>query len=217
MAELGGGRQAKRPIRVVAVDDHPTYAHGLRTLLPAFGGDIEVVAVAVDVDEAIDAVENTLPDVVLMDVRIPGGGGVEALRRIRRASTNVYVIMLTVSSEPRDVHEAMKAGASGYLTKDVAADELTAAIRTVKTGEVVLSPSVVGQLMDDPSTHLGPLTEIEVELLRLLATGLEQAEIAKKLAVSPSTLKRQLHDIQAKLAVDNRMQAVVAAAKKGLV
>lgn len=203
-------------IRVVSVDDQSTYAHGLQALLPALAPDIEVVGVATDAISGIDLVGRVLPDVVLLDIRMPGVDGTEAARKIRELYRDVKIVMLTVSDDPRDVHAAMTAGACGYLAKAMDPDQLVAAIRAVAAGEVVLSSFAASVSFADIA-EVEPLTDAQIHILRLMGRGCDHAELARELAVSQSTLKRMIHDVQRKLGVENRIQAIVVAAKRGLI
>jgi DNA-binding NarL/FixJ family response regulator len=206
-----------RRVRIVAVDDHPTYVRGLKVLLETLAEDIEVAGIATSPQEGLDQVAEHRPDIVLMDVRMPGSEGCETARKIRQLFPEVKVVMLTVSDDPRDVYDTMEAGVRGYLSKLAEPEELIAALRSVHAGEVVLAPFAARLSFEDASRRLIPLTDAELHTLKLSARGLENAQIAKELAVSESTLKRMFREIQRKLGVDNRIQAVVVAAKKGLV
>ncbi|MFN2611489.1 MAG: response regulator [Actinomycetota bacterium] len=202
-------------IRVVVVDDHPSYAQGLEMLLRSVVDDIEVVAIAKDHKSAIDAVRTHLPDVVLMDIRMPGADGIEITKQIRESFPVVKVVMLTASEDDQDVFDAMSLGASGYLPKQIEVEELVAAIRSISAGQVVISPQVAGKLLGQTTGEAVPLTESERELLRLVAEGHDNAKIAEVMSVSESTLKRNLRNILEKLHLHNRIQAAVYAAKKG--
>ena len=199
--------------RVVVVDDHPSYAHGLASLLKVLGG-IDVVAITHDAEMGVEYAAEHRPDVVLMDIRLPEGSGIEATRRIRATCPEVKVAILTASHEPSDVTDAMTAGAVGYLLKQSDAGQLVAGIKAVAAGQTVVEPT----LSPNPSSDEGDtrLTEMEVRLLRLLSRGLELANVASQLNISQSTVKRQIVQIQKKLGVGNRIQAVVAAARRGL-
>ncbi len=203
-----------RPPRVLIVDDHPSYAQGLATLLTALG-DMQVISIAHDADDALEATEVHRPDVVLMDIRLPERSGIEATRKIRALFPEVKVIVLTASSEPSDVQDAMRAGACGYLLKQSDAGRLVVGINAVHAGETVIESSLMNAMVE-PGPGMGPLDDSEVHLLKLLAKGLELSTIAREVSVSESTVKRQIAQIQRKLGVDNRIQAVVAAAKRGL-
>lgn len=202
-------------IRVVVVDDHPSYAKGLQMLIKTIAQDIEVVAIANNLREALKQIEEHLPDLVLMDIRMPDGDGIEATKLIRSQFPVVKVVMLTVSEEDQDVYDAMRLGASGYLPKQIEVEELISAIRSIHGGQVVISPSVAGKLLHQESGARDPLTEAERELLRLVAEGQDNAAIAETLAISESTLKRNMRNILEKLQLHNRVQAAVYAAKKG--
>jgi len=203
-------------IRVVAVDDQPTYAYGLKTLLTALADDIDVVGIATDGADAVDVVGDRLPDVVLMDIRMPTVEGVEAARKIHQLFPSVKIVMLTVSEDPRDVHASLTAGVMGYLSKEVEPEQLIAAIRAVQAGEVVLSPFAASVSFVD-AAQTAPLTDAEVHILKLMSRGCEHASIAGDLAVSDSTLKRMMHQLHRKLGVSNRLEAVFVAAKRGLI
>jgi len=215
-ARVGMDTSSAKRIRVVAVDDQPTYAFGLKTLLTALADDIEVVGVATNGAEGIDVVGDELPDLVLMDIRMPTLEGVEAARKIHQLFPGVKIIMLTVSEDPRDVHASLMAGVMGYLSKDVEPEQLIAAIRAVRGGEIVLCPFAASVSFLD-AAQVAPLTDAEIHILKLMARGCEHATIAGDLAVSDSTLKRMMHDVHRKLGVSNRLEAVFVAAKRGLI
>lgn len=206
----------ERRIRVVTVDDHPTYAHGLKTLLTALADDIDVVGVATSGSEGVRLVGDVMPDIALLDVRMPGAEGIETAHKILDLFPAVRIIMLTVSEDPRDVNATLCAGVMGYLSKDIEPEQLIAAIRAVHAGEVVLSPFAASVSFADPE-QTTPLTDAEIYVLKLMARGCEQAVIAREIAVSDSTLKRMMHDIHRKLGVANRIQAIVVATKRGII
>lgn len=212
----GGGDDPAPPeaTRVIVVDDHPSYAHGLATLLSALGS-IDVVAIAHDADVALEITSQHQPDVVLMGIRLPERSGIEATRQIRANCPDVKVAILTASNKPSDVTEAMRAGACGYLLKQSDAGQLVAGIKAIAAGETVVESSLVSTFLDPPEGG-GTLSEGEVRLVKLLSEGLELATIARLLNVSESTVKRQIVRVQRKLGAGNRIQAVVAAAKRGL-
>lgn len=178
--------------------------------------DIEVVATARNQNEALSAVERHLPDLALVDIHLPGANGIEVVRRIRHSFPVVRVAMLTVSEEDKYVVEAMRLGASGFLLKDMEIEEIVSAIRAIHGGQVVVSPSVADKLLSSPSED-DPLTDSDCQLLRLIADGLENGEIASIMSISESTLKRSLRNILEKLHVQTRIQAAVYAARKGLI
>ncbi len=203
-----------RSPRLLLVDDHPSYAQGLATLLKALG-NLEVVAIAHDAEDAVSQTEEYRPDLVLMDIRLPERSGIDATRKIRALFPHVKVVILSASAEPSDVQEAMKAGACGYLLKQSDAGRLAAAIQAVHAGETVVDQSLMSGLFD-AAPGSAALDDSELHLLKLLSRGLELSTLAREICVSESTVKRQIAQIQKKLGVDNRIQAVVAAAKRGL-
>ena len=211
------------PLRVVIADDQALMRAGFRMLLEA-QGDIEVVAEAADGAEAVAAVERTGPDVVLMDIRMPVMDGVEATRRLpgRR------VVILTTFHLDEYVVDALRAGASGFLLKDAPPEELVRAVRTAAAGNALLSPVVTRRLLDRVIARLPEretptpavldgLTDREMEVLRLVAEGLSNAEIAARLVVSEATVKTHVSHVLAKLELRDRVQAVVLAYDVGLV
>ncbi len=213
LRHMGGAPQGP-PIRVLIVDDHPSYAQGMASLLSALGG-MEVVALAHSADAALAQTAAHLPDVVVMDIRLPERSGIEVTRKIRSEFPSVKVVALSASSEKEDVKGAMQAGASGYLLKQSDAGELAAGIKAVHGGQTVVEPSLVPILLSaDDGDDL--MSDHEIYLLKLLSRGWELSRIAKEMHVSESTIKRQVVQIQDKLGVSNRIQAVVAAATRGL-
>jgi DNA-binding NarL/FixJ family response regulator len=202
-------------IRLVVVDDHPSYAHGLEMLLKSIAGDIEVVGVATDHDAALEMIGSQLPDIVLMDIRMPGSDGLVTTAQVRDMFPVVKVVMLTASEEDEDIFEAMRLGASGYLPKNIEVEELVSAVRAINRGQVVISPTVAGKFLNLEHSEATPLLDSERELLKLIAEGYENTEIAARLSFSESTVKRHLRNILEKLQLHNRVQAAVYAAKKG--
>ncbi|MDQ7028926.1 MAG: LuxR family transcriptional regulator [Ardenticatenia bacterium] len=211
-------------IRVFLADDHRLFRQGVASLLED-APDIEVVGEADDGLMAVHCVCELVPDVVLMDVHMPGINGTEATRVILRKCPRVRVLMLTVSEQDEDLFEAVRAGAHGYLLKNVDADELVAAIRQVHRGEAVLSPSMTARLMSGfreaerrpPANDVLPLTERELDILHLLAQGATNREIARALVLSEHTVKTHVHHILEKLGAENRAQAVAQAVHLGLI
>jgi len=203
-------------ITVVVVDDHPSYSKGLAMLLAATDEDIEVVATATDHDEAISAVGTHLPDLVLVDIHMPGTNGIEITKKIRHMFPVVRVAMLTVSEIEAHVVEALRCGASGFLLKDMEVEELASTIHAIHDGQVVVSPSIAGKLLATPPEG-DPLSDSDCQLLKLVAEGLENGEIARIMSMSESTLKRSLRNILEKLQVHTRIEAAVYAAKRGLI
>ncbi len=206
MAQPGPG--GEEPIRVVISDDHDLFRRGLRMVLEA-EDDIAVVAEAADGHEAVARVEELAPDVVLMDVRMPRMGGIEATRLIRQLFPITRIIVLTVSDEEDDLLGAVKAGANGYLLKEVSIEEVADAVRKVYAGESLLSPPLASKLIaeftgppkavDDPMTSAARLTEREVSVLKLVALGHDNAQIAGQLAISESTVRNHVANILTKL------------------
>lgn len=205
----------ERTIKVVIVDDHPSYAKGLEMLLRTFAPDVQVVGLAGDSKVALEQIGSHLPDIVLMDIKMPDGDGIEVTKQVREMYPVVKVVMLTVSEDDQDVYDAMRLGASGYLPKQIEVEELIGAIRSIHGGQVVISPLVAGKLLGQSNEDVIPLTDADRDLLRLVAEGHDNARIAEILAVSESTLKRNLRNILEKLQLHNRIQAAVYAAKKG--
>jgi DNA-binding NarL/FixJ family response regulator len=210
--------------RVVIADDQRLVREGLRTMLSLLDG-VEVVAVAADGDEAVRAVAAHDPDVVLMDLRMPRCDGVTATRRIRAEYPHTQVVVLTTFAEDAEVLAALRAGARGYLTKDAGADEVARAIVRVAEGSADLAPEVQRRLLDLMPAAASPLdgpppdglTDRELDVLRLIATGLSNAEIAAELVVSEATVKTHVNHLFAKTGVRDRAQAVAYAYRHGLV
>jgi len=214
------------PLRVVVADDQALVRTGFRMILTADG--IDVVAEATNGAEAVDAVRRTLPDVVLMDIRMPEMDGLEATRRILTgASSEPRLIILTTFDLDHYVYAALSAGASGFLLKDVTPEHLVAAVRMVRSGDALLAPAITRRLVerfagrsaDTAAIHrdLSALTPRELEVLRLLAQGLSNAELAAHLHLSEATVKTHVARILAKLGLRDRVQAVVVAYETGLV
>jgi DNA-binding NarL/FixJ family response regulator len=204
------------PIRVLIVDDHPVVRGGLRGILAGERG-FEVVGEAQDGAEAIARTVELGPDVVLMDLRMPVMGGVEAIARLRGTAPNVRVLVLTTYDADHDVLPAIEAGATGYLLKDAPREELVRAVRAAFRGEPVLSPSVAGRLMGrmrQPPREA--LSQRELEVLRLVAGGAANREAAALLFVSEATIKTHLLHIYDKLGVRDRAAAVGEAYRRRL-
>ena len=214
------------PIRVVLVDDHELFRTGLRDLLDDPG--IEVVADAADGAQGIELTVEHAPDVVVMDLHMPGMSGVDATRALATRAPASRVLVLTVSSNDEDVMDAMLAGACGYMLKDASTDELVAAIRAAAAGEHTISPKIAARLLarlrDAQSTAArssgtarAELTQRELEVLRLLSEGKPNAEIAGELFITPKTVTNHVASILAKLQMESRLQAAVYALKSGIV
>jgi DNA-binding NarL/FixJ family response regulator len=216
------------PIRVLIADDQPLVRAGLRMLLSAVT-DVEVVAEAVDGGEAVSLTEQLLPDVVLMDIRMPGTDGLQATRKIFSSPSldAVHVVILTTFDLDEYIFEALEAGASGFLLKDADPDEILHAVRAAASGDAVLSPSVTRRLIADyarrrqqpavDTSILEDLTDREREVMILIARGLSNAEIAMRLFVSPLTVKTHVSRILSKLGARDRVQLVTMAYELGLV
>ncbi|MEW2222774.1 response regulator transcription factor [Streptomyces sp. NPDC006990] len=207
------------PIRVLLVDDHQVVRRGLRTFLEV-QDDIEVVGEAADGSEGVARAEELRPDVVLMDVKMPGTDGVEALRTLRERGIPARVLIVTSFTEQRTVVPALRAGAAGYVYKDVDPEALAGAIRSVHAGHVLLQPEVAGALLTDdqsPSAGRGPaLTEREREVLGLIADGRSNREIARSLVLSEKTVKTHVSNILMKLDLADRTQAALWAVRHGV-
>ncbi|MEU7603227.1 response regulator transcription factor [Streptomyces sp. NPDC040724] len=212
--------------RVVIVDDQALVRTGFRMILAADG--IEVVGEAADGDEAVSVVRRTRPDVVLMDIRMPGTDGLEATRRILRSDGPApRIVILTTYDLDRYVYAALSAGASGFLLKDVTPEHLAAAVRLVRSGDALLAPAITRRLVerfasaDDRAAplhrDLSALTPRELQFLEALARGLSNAELAGRFHVSEATAKTHVARILAKLRLRDRAQAVIAAYETGLV
>jgi DNA-binding NarL/FixJ family response regulator len=208
-----------KPIRVVVADDQTLVREGLVTLLRLTDG-LEVVGSAGDGEAAVDVARRERADVVLMDLRMPRVDGVEATRRIVASLPHTRVIILTTYADDASVFAALKAGARGYLTKDADAREIQLAIETVHRGDALLDPTVQRRLLEGLTApievHPDGLTQREVDVLRLIANGLTNLQIAEKLFISEATVKTHINNIFSKAGVRDRGQAVAYAFRKGL-
>jgi NarL family two-component system response regulator LiaR len=214
-------RTGSEKIAVVLVDDHAIVRQGLRTYLE-LQPDIEVVGEASDGREAVGVVRDTLPDIVLMDLVMPNSDGVEATRAITGMAPSTRVIVLTSFSEDEKVFASIKAGAQGYLMKDVLPQDLVKAIRTVYKGEAQLDPEIARKLMHEftnpqPTTPRHDLTERELEVLRLIAHGKTNKDISEDLVLSEKTVKTHVSNILQKLHLSDRTQAAVYALRQKIV
>jgi DNA-binding NarL/FixJ family response regulator len=212
-------------IRVLLADDQELVRSGFRLILE-LAGDIEVVGEAADGREAVRLAKELDPDVVLMDVRMPELDGIEATRRLRLAGAAARVLVLTTFDLDEYVYEAMRAGASGFLLKDVPRDQLVTGVRTAARGDALLAPAITQRLIErfvrrPPGAvlpeRLEDLSERELEVFRFLARGLSNAEIAAELVVGEATVKTHVAHILQKLDLRDRVQAVVLAYESGLV
>ncbi len=206
-------------VRLLVVDDHALFRQGLIGLLNDLPG-IQVIGEAADGRQAVEVARRTRPDVVLLDVNMPGTDGVTAVRALKQLRPAPKVLMLTISQHERDLLGAIRAGADGYLLKNAEPEELHTAIRRVAAGQSVLSPEVTRQVMDSlrrPARGLEePLSEREMDVLRCMAQGCTTAEIAERLYISRNTVKTHIRHILEKLGADNRVEAVSKAIQRGL-
>ena len=211
------------PIRILIADDHPLFRGGLRALLDSVA-DTEVVGEAATGEEAVDTALSLLPDVVVMDINMPGINGIEATRRIRDESANVNVLVMTMHDDDEAVFAAIRAGAHGYELKGAAQDETLRAIRAVANGEAIFGPRIAERLQRflaapptlDPSVAFPQLTDRELEILQLLAQRQTNAEIATTLFLSQKTVRNYVSAIFAKLQVADRAEAGLVARAAGL-
>jgi DNA-binding NarL/FixJ family response regulator len=215
-------------IKILIVDDQSLFREALKTLLNA-SSDFEIVGDASNGEEALRMVLQYSPDVVLMDLRMPIMDGVEATRRILQMNKPTRVIVLTTFDDDENVFEALRAGAVGYLLKDVSSEKLSEAIRAAHQGEYFLLPSITAKVVSEfsriskpapknqESFLPDPLSPREIEIIRLVATGASNKEIADKLVISEGTVKNHLSSILSKLSVRDRMQAVLKAKELGII
>ena len=226
MSKPTGKMISEDAIRVLIVDDHALFRRGLQMVLEG-EADIDVVGEASDGHEAIERAEATTPDVVLMDVRMPKRSGIEATRTIKDTLPSTKILMLTISDEEADLYEAIKAGASGYLLKEISIEEVASAVRQVQAGQALISPSMASKLLNefaamvkrrDERTQVpGPrLTERELEVLKLVAKGMNNRDIGSELFISENTVKNHVRNILEKLHLHSRMEAVVYAVREKL-
>jgi DNA-binding NarL/FixJ family response regulator len=211
----------KGAIRIVLVDDHHLFRQGLRSLLEEHG--FEIAGEATSGVAAVGLALEVEPDVVVMDLHMPGISGVEATRRLSERGSSARILVLTVSTADSDVVQAMVAGACGYLLKDTSPDQIAAGVRAAAVGESMLSASVAAQLIDRVRgaplelPDAVDLSEREIEVLRLIAQGRDNAQIAERLVISPTTAKNHVSNILAKLGVQSRVQAAIYAVRAGMV
>ena len=211
-------------VRVLVVDDHDLFRTGLRTLLEE--QDVEIVGEAANGDEAVRLVEEHAPDVVLMDLEMPGKGGIEATREIAAAAPLTRVVVLTISDQDADVMDAVIAGACGYLLKDATIQELLRGIAAASRGESLISPSIAAKVLqrvratspdvEAAETLMAQLSDREVQVLKLIANGKDNAQIAGELFISAKTVKNHISNILLKLSIENRIQAAVYAVRSGI-
>jgi DNA-binding NarL/FixJ family response regulator len=211
-------------LRVMLVDDHDLFRTGLRNLLEEQG--VHIVAEASEGATALSLVQELAPDVVVMDLNMPGMNGIEATREIARLAPLTRVVVLTISDEDADVMDAILAGACGYLLKDSSIQDLMQGISAASVGEALISPHIAAKVLQrirasgiasDSEVPAPELSDRENEVLRLIANGKDNAEIARDLHISPKTVKNHISNILMKLQIENRIQAAVYAVRRGLV
>jgi len=220
--------QTGRPerLRVMVADDHALFRRGLQMVLEA-EPDIDLIGEASDGVEAVEKSQELMPDVILMDVRMPKRSGIEAASQIKDLLPHVKILMLTISDEEADLYDAIKAGASGYLLKEIPIEEVADAIRSVWAGQSRISPSMASKLLnefaamskatgDRSQIPVPRLTDREMEVLRLVAKGMNNRDIAKDLYISENTVKNHIRNILEKLHLHSRMEAVVYAVREKL-
>jgi len=229
-ARRPGAAKRPDPIRVLIADDHALFRRGLEMVLTE-EDDIDVVGQASDGTEAVTVAGESLPDIVLMDIRMPKISGIDACRATKEVVPSAKIVMLTISDEEEDLFEAIRAGASGYLLKDIPLDELADSVRAVHGGQSLINPSMAGKLLtefatlarrdseDEPAKHAPApkLTDREMEVLRLVARGLNNRDIAKELFISENTVKNHVRNILEKLQIHSRMEAVMIAVREKLI
>jgi DNA-binding NarL/FixJ family response regulator len=217
------------PIRTMIVDDHALFRRGLEMVLDS-EPDIELVGQASDGTEAVEKAAESLPDVVLMDIRMPRSNGIEACRAMKEAAPSAKIVILTISDEEEDLFEAIRAGASGYLLKDIPLDEVADTVRAVHGGQSLINPSMAGKLLTEFATlarrddeeraqelPAPRLTEREMQVLKLVARGMNNRDIAKELFISENTVKNHVRNILEKLQIHSRMEAVMVAVREKLI
>jgi DNA-binding NarL/FixJ family response regulator len=220
--------QANKPLdelRVVVVDDHDLFRTGLKNLLEEQG--VKVVGEAPNGQTAIRLVGDLAPDVVIMDLNMPGLTGVETTRHLVGVAPLTRVVVLTISADDDDVMNAVMAGACGYLLKDSSIEDLIAGIRAAAAGESLISPQIAAKVLqrlrsqstneDAAETIRAELSDREIEVLKLIANGKDNAQIARELFISPKTVKNHISNILMKLQIENRIQAAVYAVRSGIV
>jgi DNA-binding NarL/FixJ family response regulator len=210
------------PLTILIADDHPVFRKGLRAMLAGMD-DVQLSGEATSGEEAIRMAEQLQPDLVLMDLKMPGGGGLEAIRMIVGTSPHIRVLVVTMFEDDDSVFAAMRAGARGYVLKDMDDEDIARAIRAVGNGEAIFSPTIAERLMAffaaRPSLPAGlfpELTESERNVLRLMAQGKNNEAIARELSFSPKTVRNYVSNIFSKLQVADRAQAIVKARQAGL-
>lgn len=210
-------------LRILIADDHPLFRKGMRGLLESLP-EMEVVGEAATGEEAIMLAADLAPDVIVMDLQMPGGTGIAATRAILNASPHIRILMVTLYEDSESIFTAIRAGARGYILKDAGADELTAAIQAVGRGEAIFSPAIANRLIEYFGTSYPPvpkdvfptLTERERKILSLIAKGKTNAEMARQLSLSIKTIQNYVSNVYSKLQVADRAQAIIRAREAGL-
>ena len=222
-----GSEKSSEALRVMVVDDHALFRRGLEMVLGA-EPDLDLVGEASDGQEAVQRAQELMPDVILMDVRMPKRSGIEATRQIRDTLPHAKILMLTISDDEADLYEAIKAGAAGYLLKEIPIEEVAEAIRSVWAGQSRISPSMASKLLNEfaamskaaderPAMPTPKLTDREMEVLKLVAKGMNNRDIAKELFISENTVKNHIRNILEKLHLHSRMEAVVYAVREKMI
>lgn len=216
-----------KKLRIMLVDDHPLFRAGLKHLLD-MQDDIDVVGEVEDGAQAVEAATQFKPDVVLMDIKMPGVNGIEATRSLKQAMADIMIVVLTVSDEDHHLFEALKGGAEGYLLKSIKPEKLLDSLRGIMQGEQPFSPSIADQIIKEFSSEMQrssktpeearvTLTPREQRILMMVSDGATNKQIAEALFVAESTVKNHLHNILKKLHLQNRVQAAVYAMREGLI
>jgi len=213
------------PIRVLIADDHGLYRRGLQAVL-SLEPDIHIVGEASDGTEAIERAAELLPDVVLMDIRMPRASGIDACASIKATAPSARIIILTSSDDEGDLYQAVRAGANGYLLKDIPGEEIAEGLRAVHSGQSLISPSMASTLLSEFSSLIqrqeesvpAPrLTEREIEVLKLVSRGMSNRDIAEELFISENTVKNHVRNILDKLQMHSRMEAAMYAVRQRLI
>lgn len=206
---------SNRPLRVLIAEDQPIVRDGLAALV-GYQTDVEVAGCAADGDEAVRLYSELRPDVTLMDLRMPRRSGIEAINAIREAEPSARILVLTTFDGDEDIYRALQAGARGYLLKDATTEQLVGAIRAIARGERYI-PATVAQRLAERAMAGPSLSEREMEVLRLVAVGMTNKEIASKLFIAEGTVKTHVNSIHDKLGVRDRTEAVMAAVRRGII